>query len=212
MRKLKFLYLLLALSMFSFSSCEKELDTEGISRITYFPSVSLKGEQWNSILAGTTFSDPGAEATEGGEMIEVETKGTVDTNVPGVYVMTYTATNKDGFSTSVRRYVGVIDPAVADADMSGKYQRDAGAYGVSTVTKLGLGHYVTDNVGGVATPGPATTVHFFHYQDNKLGVPAQDVAGSEFAATSATVNMGNSYSWSVINSGYGAAIRKFVKQ
>ncbi len=212
MKKIKNSIILLLLSVFVFSGCEKELDSEGITKkITYFPIITMKGEQWNSVLVGQSFTDPGAEATEEGQKIELSVKGTVNTSVPGVYTITYSATNKDGYSAIKRRYVGVIDPAVADADMSGKYKRNAGANGVSTVTKLGLGHYTSDNVGGAKDPGPGVTVHFYHYEGNKLGVPAQDVSGSEFAATKATVELGKSYSWEVINSGYGAGIRTFVK-
>ncbi|WP_439879666.1 immunoglobulin-like domain-containing protein [Pontibacter sp. MBLB2868] len=211
MKKIKNTIILVLLSVFVFSGCEKELDTEGISRTTYYPVITVKGEQWNSVLIGEVFTDPGAEASEDGQRIELSVNGTVNTNIPGVYTITYSATNKDGFSVIKRRYVGVIDPAVADADMSGKYKRNAGANGVSTVNKLGVGHYVTDNVGGTSAAGSSTTVHFYHYEGNKLGVPAQDVNGSEFAATKATVDLGQSYSWEVLNSGYGAGIRTFVK-
>jgi hypothetical protein len=211
MKKIKILFLLLSTIGF-FSACERELETEGISRITYYPVLTLKGEQWNSIPVGGTFTDAGITAKEGETDIEVSKTGTVDTSKPGVYTITYTAVNKDGYSASTRRYVGVISPQTAAIDLSGQYKRNAGALGVSTVTKLGPGFYQTDNVGGVATPGPATTVKFYHYEGNKLGVPAQLVNGSEFSAESATVKVGIEYSWVVINSGYGTALRTFVKQ
>ena len=191
--------------------CEKDDETANISIVTTYPVVTLVGEQWEVLLVGETFTDPGAEALEGETSIDYTTTGTVDTSTPGVYILTYTAVNQDGFTASERRYVGVITPAAAAIDLSGQYQRNAGALGVSTVTRIEPGLYQTNNVGGIATPGPATTVRFFHYDVNLLGVPPQNVQGSEFSAVNATVTPGVSYSWSVINSGYGDALRTFVK-
>ena len=191
--------------------CEKDDETANVSFVTTYPVVNVVGEQWEVLQVGEAFADSGAEALEGEATIDYTTSGSVDTNTPGVYVLTYTAVNQEGFSTSARRYVGVITPAAAAIDLSGQYQRNAGALGVSTVTRIAPGLYETNNVGGVAAPGPATTVRFYHYDVSKLGVPPQDVQGSEFAAVDATVIPGVSYSWSVINSGYGAALRTFVK-
>jgi len=191
--------------------CEKDDETANISRVTTYPVVTLVGEQWEVLLVGETFTDPGAEALEGETSIDYTTTGTVDTSTPGVYVLTYTAVNQDGFSASERRYVGVITPAAAAIDLTGQYQRNAGALGVSTVTRIEPGLYETNNIGGVATGGPSTTVRFYHYDVNQLGVPPQDVQGSEFSAINATVIPGVSYSWSVINPGYGNVLRTFVK-
>ena len=191
--------------------CEKDDETAHVSRVTTYPVITMSGEEWNVIAQGESFTDPGATAMEGEAQIEYTTTGSVDTNTPGVYVITYAAVNSDGFSTSATRKIGVISPEAAAIDLSGEYQRNAGAGGVSTVTMLAPGFYQTDNVGGVAEPGPATTVRFYHYDVNELGVPPQDVLGSTFSAVDATVIPGESYSWIVINSGYGDALRTFVK-
>lgn len=198
-------------ALVALASCERDLDTEGISRITYYPVFKMEGEQWNTIAVGQSFSDPGMKATEGDQEIEVQVSGdVVDVNTPGVYTIQYTATNKDDFSVTEYRYVGVVDPAAAAIDLTGKYKRNAGALGVSTVTKLAPGFYYADNVGGVAAPGIG--VYFYHYEGNKLGVPLQSVGGSPFYCTDATVVVGVQYSWVVINPGYGPALRVFVKQ
>ncbi|WP_266202896.1 immunoglobulin-like domain-containing protein [Pontibacter kalidii] len=206
-----FMIAILSASALLLSGCEKDDETADISFVTTYPVVSLIGEQWEVLQVGETFTDPGIEAFEGETAIDYTTSGTVDTSVPGVYVLTYTAVNQDGFSASTIRYVGVITPEAAAIDLSGQYQRTAGALGVSTVTRIEPGLYETDNIGGVADPGPATTVRFYHYDVNQLGVPPQDVQGSEFAAVDATVIPGESYSWIVINPGYGTALRTFVK-
>ncbi|HMS29540.1 MAG TPA: DUF5011 domain-containing protein [Saprospiraceae bacterium] len=192
------------------SSCEGI--TEDVSQITYYPILTLKGEQWNTIDVGQSFTDLGATATEGGNEINVKVGGDqVNSNIPGVYTITYTAVNKDGFSATEYRYVGVIDPSVKGKDMSGSYKRNAGVFGVSIVTKISDNFYKSDNVGGVAVGGPASTVFFYHYNKDLLGVPLQIVAGSPFYCENATVQLGASYKWIVRNSGYGPALRTFLK-
>lgn len=206
-----FVLALMLLASAFLSGCEKDDETANISFITTYPTIELIGEQWNAIMVGESFTDPGVEAFEGENAIEYTTTGSVDTSTPGAYVLTYTATNSDGFSTSIRRYVGVITPEAAAIDLSGQYQRNAGALGVSTVIRLEPGLYQTNNIGGVGTPGPSTTVNFFHPTVGELAVPPQDVLGSEFAAINATVIPGVSYSWNVVNPGYGTVLRTFVK-
>jgi hypothetical protein len=194
-------------------SCDREFDSEGVSRITTYATLTMQGEVWNRITQGGTWTDPGVTAKEGTADIEVTVGGdVVDVNTPGAYAISYTATNKDGFSSTIYRYVGVISPNVEGIDITGAYKRNAGAMGVSTVTKIDENLYTSDNVGGVATGGPSTTVYFYHYDDGLLAVPSQDVMGSTFSCEDATIDVGVSYSWVVINSGYGAALRTFVKQ
>lgn len=206
-----FMAVILSVTALFLSGCEKDDETANVSFVTTYPVVNLVGEQWEVLQVGEAFTDPGAEAFEGETSIEYTTSGSVDTNIPGVYVLTYTAVNQEGFSGFIRRYVGVVTPEAAAIDLSGRYQRNAGAGGISTVTQIEPGLFETDNIGGVAAPGPSTTVRFFHYDVGQLGVPPQDVQGSEFAAVDATVIPGVSYTWSVINSGYGATPRTFVK-
>lgn len=199
-------------SVLLFVSCEKEKETGDLSKITYYPLITLNGDQWNTIDAGGTFTDPGVVAKEGDAEISVTTEGSVDVNTPGVYTIKYTAVNKDGFDASAYRYVGVISPNVKGTDMSGSYKRNAGALGVSTVTKISDNFYYANNVGGIAVPDPSVSVYFYHYDTGKLGVPFQFTPGNAFECVNATVELGVKYSWVVINSGYGTALRTFIKQ
>lgn len=221
-RHLRYSYLIIfALFSFTFMGCDKE-DTDNLSKITTYPLIEVKGDQFVSIPVGGTFSDQGVNATVGGTPVEsVKSGDAVDVNTPGVYIITYTATNAEGFSVSTNRYVGVIASDAAALDLTGNYKRNAGALGVSKVTRLGVGHYTSDNVGGVAVGGPSTTVHFFHTTGTTLIVPEQENAGGTFEAINASYNFGDptatppvaaSYTWTVINAGYGAAPRTFVKQ
>lgn len=192
-------------------------DTEEVSKVTTYAVISRVGDEFISIPQGQAFSDPGATATESGSPISIVTAGSVDVNTPGVYTITYTATNADGFSVSTTRNIGVIAPDAAAEDLSGNYKRNAGAQGISKVTKLGMGHYTTDNVGGVAAGGPATTVHFFHTTGTTLIVPVQNNGSGEFSAINASYKFANGgapaqYTWTVINAGYLDNARTFVKQ
>ncbi|WP_291195430.1 DUF5011 domain-containing protein [Dyadobacter sp.] len=202
--------IMIALTLFAAFSCEEDKVTEGISSITYYPVITLKGEQWNQVAVGGTFTDPGATAKEGDTEIQVKVSGTVDTKTPGIYVLTYDAVNKDGYSSTEYRYIGVIS-AAATADITGSYQRNAGANGVSKVTKVSGNLYKADNVGGVAVPSPGDAVLFYYFDKGKIGVPYQLTPGNAFECTNASIKEGVSYSWVVINPGFGTALRTFVK-
>jgi hypothetical protein len=202
----------IAIALLMMAGCEREFDSEGVSRITTYATFKMEGKVWNRVTQGGAWTDPGVTAKEGESDIEVTVGGdVVDVNTPGAYAISYTATNKDGFSSTLYRYVGVISPNVEGIDISGAYKRNAGALGVSTVTKIDENLYTSDNVGGVAVGGPTTTVYFYHYDEGLLAVPSQDVLGSTFACTDATINVGVSYSWAVINPGYGTVLRTFEK-
>ncbi len=203
-------YVLFLLIFFTLLSCEKE--TKDISRVTYFPEIEVKGEQWQQIAVGGTFTDAGAIATAGATEIPVTTQGEVDVNTPGVYTIEYSAVNSDGFSVKNYRYIGVIDPSVTETDISGVYKRNAGALGLSTVTKISGNLYRTNNVGGVAAPTDATSVYFYYYNVGEIDAPFQDNGFNEFECIDESISEGVSYSWVVLNSGYGTALRTFVKQ
>lgn len=130
--------LLAFITMFLFS-CEKE--TEGLSRITYYATFDMAGDDFLFVKINTAFSDPGVTATEDGKPLQVTSKGTVDTSKPGVYILQYSAVNSDGLSSSISRRVAVVNdfPTV---DLSGKYQY-VGRTQSPTVTKNGgvVGYY-----------------------------------------------------------------------
>jgi len=203
--------IMIALTLFAAFSCEEDKVTEGISSITYYPVITLKGEQWNQVAVGGAFTDPGATAKEGDTEIQVKVTGTVDTKTPGVYVLTYDAVNKDGYSSTEYRYIGVIS-AAATTDITGSYKRNAGNQGISKVTKVSGNLYRADNVGGVSIPAPGDAVLFYYFDKGKIGVPYQLTSGNAFECTDASIKEGVSYSWVVINPGYGTALRTFVKQ
>jgi hypothetical protein len=122
-------------------SCDDK-ETEGISRITYYVDLELKGADLMTIPIGTTFTDPGVVATEGDNDISesVTVKGSVNTNKTGLYTLNYNATNVDGFNSSIERTVIVYDPTMT-TDISGSYSLAEDSYRLYSGAKTDFSGY-----------------------------------------------------------------------
>ncbi|GHT06364.1 hypothetical protein FACS189440_18480 [Bacteroidia bacterium] len=120
-------YSLLMLSAMFLFSCEKE--TEDISKITYYCDLTLKGNATELVPLGGTYNEPGWEASENGEDISdaVIVSGTLNTNVAGLYKLTYKVNNSDGFPTIATRQVVVAD-ATPSPLVSGLYTVTGSSY------------------------------------------------------------------------------------
>lgn len=105
----------------SLAGCERELDSMGVTKkITYYPVFELEGEPDMVIPANEPFTLPGATATEQGTEIPVSVNisGTyfagkvneIDTSVPDIYHVTYSAVNVDGYPGTATRTVFVKPP------------------------------------------------------------------------------------------------------
>lgn len=92
-----------------FTSCEKE--SAGLTGITYFAEIVLEGDATMVVAKGSEFVDPGFTATMKGEDVtdKVEINSNVDTSASGVYSVTYSIVNEDGFPASATRTVIVLD-------------------------------------------------------------------------------------------------------
>jgi hypothetical protein len=101
-------------------SCEKE--TIGVSRVTYFCNLELKGNSVEFVPVGSTFNDPGCIADENGVDISdaVKITGNINTATIGIYTLTYTAYNADNFPKSESRKVVVYDNTASPLE-SGVY-------------------------------------------------------------------------------------------
>lgn len=89
-------------------SCDSD-DTENVSTITYYPNLRLIDNAILYVEKGTEFTDPGIRATLNGLSIPYDVYGNVDTRVPAVYDLTYTAENSEGFTSSISRKVFVYE-------------------------------------------------------------------------------------------------------
>ena len=65
---------------------------------------------------GSTYTDAGATA-DGGETVTVP--GTVDTSIVGTYIITYSATDADGNTSTARRTVNVVDTTAPVVTITG---------------------------------------------------------------------------------------------
>ena len=89
-----------------------------ITADTEDPVVTLNGQTSLTLTQGDAFIDAGVTVIDNsGETIDAVVSGdTVDTSVPGVYTITYTATDSAGNSASTTRTVTVVE---ADTDGDG---------------------------------------------------------------------------------------------
>ena len=150
-------YAILLISIIAFlSSCKKDpiISNDkrvGISRVTYYANITLTGDQIISIPVGGNFTDPGVKATAAGQDVPVKTTGTVDNSKPGLYILDYSATNADGYTSSASRIV-VVTPGTETpgVDISGTYSSvPVGTTpGPATITKVASGVYFTSNCWG----------------------------------------------------------------
>jgi uncharacterized repeat protein (TIGR01451 family) len=77
---------------------------------TLAPIITLNGANPMTVECHTTFTDPGATATDAcAGSRPVTASGTVNANVPGTYTITYTASDNAGHTTTVTRTVNVVD-------------------------------------------------------------------------------------------------------
>ncbi|MDB5282058.1 MAG: hypothetical protein JWO06_1133, partial [Bacteroidota bacterium] len=163
---------------------------------------------------GDQFTDPGATwvDTATGESGTVKSTTTVTTDADGLFVITYTATNKYGLKASITRDVAVTGIS-ASFDISGIYQRTAGAPDdTAHITKLGRGLFQTDNVGGNVYHDVGV---FLIETDSSILIPDQNLSVSGAASfTNATINYTPpiTISYGVLNPGYGTQTRTFIKQ
>jgi len=119
MKNLKFLAIILFLSAAFMVSCTKESDNLGISYITYYADFDY--EPLVAIPVGGTFT-PGAVVTEKGNPIDYTIDGSSDPSTIGIYEYYYSATNSDGYSSTVTQVIAVYNPTGAGTDVSGKIE------------------------------------------------------------------------------------------
>ncbi|MDD3901758.1 MAG: DUF5012 domain-containing protein [Dysgonamonadaceae bacterium] len=146
-------YSLMLISILFLFACEKE--TEGISRVTFYTDLQLEGSAEMSVKQGQTFVEPGYIAIENDEDVtdKVQVNGTVNTNTPGAYQLSYVATNLDGFTKTVNRLVIVVPAEVSNVDVTGTYKGQrvgrAESADACVITSLSNGAFkATDFFGG----------------------------------------------------------------
>jgi hypothetical protein len=103
------------------------------SRVTYYPLITVMGEDQIIVERGETFNDPGATATIEGEEVPLDVRfvgqyrgnvfnNTLDTNVSDIYTQEFTATNEEGFSRTLTREVIVAETGDLVNSIAGLYR------------------------------------------------------------------------------------------
>ena len=108
-------------------ACTKEHATN--QKITYYPVVTLEGDDPFCIPIGKQYEDPGFSAIMAGKDVtdQVEVTSSVNSAKPGIYAVSYYLVNEDGFSSTKNRQVIVYDPSIK-TDISGSYTVQPGSY------------------------------------------------------------------------------------
>ena len=125
--KVRIISIILLAIVTLFYSCERNLETEGISRVTTFAVIALEGDNPIFLHVGDNYAEPGA-STNTGDVVTIA--GTVNANAAGVYTLYYSAENEDGFEASVQRTVYVSNTGDFLTSIEGIY--------ISTVTRSGV--------------------------------------------------------------------------
>lgn len=97
-------------------SCKK--DTEGFTKVTIYPIVTINGDEVIFVQKGVAFNDPGANATLDGADVSdnVVVKSTVNVNAPGKYSVVYSMVNEDGFKVEKSRTIYVYDGTTSNIE------------------------------------------------------------------------------------------------
>lgn len=186
----------MALAVVGLNSCDYDGDDDAY--VTHYVTFELTGGSQYLVPVGTAYEEPGFTATEGDENVNSKVViggDEVDGNQIGVYNVTYSAVNKDGFSASTERTVIVYNPDIT-TDIAGTYTVAAGTYrqrgSTQTsysgyeipVTKIAPGvFYVSDFLGGYywQRAGYGTNYAMQGYvslnADNTIDILSGDVAG-----------------------------------
>lgn len=197
------------------AACDKDYDNVSQVQKTSYPTITINGGIYYSINIGGSLPTISATAYDSTlkESYPVVINGSddVDNSTPGLYVITARATNKYGFYSDKVIYVAVTDVS-PDVNLAGEYRRTANNE-LANVARLARGLYMTDDVGGAAALEVAAL--FVHINDTTIEVPPQPTDVGTLYCDNTTLHMApgdTSYSYIVHGSGFGLAVRKFVKQ
>lgn len=203
------------------ASCEND-ESAGIAEgVIRFPSIILEGAELVFISEDETYSDAGAKAFLGEDNItdDLVTESSVDTSIPGIYYVSYSATiiNELGQeSQATQQRTVVVSPANPNTtvDLTGTYARTTnGALSVWAKVDGAPGVYTIKNVGGVVPPtSPLLNIsaYAFHFADDSVVVPEQVVFNGILSAD-VTLEP-NGYTIVIHHANFGTNARIFEKQ
>ena len=114
--------LIVCAGVLAFAACDDSVEDN--SRLTYLVDLQVEKDTIEHQV-GTPFTDPKFTATENGKDVskDVEITGLdkVDPNKVGIYPISYSIKNADGYVSTAKQTVYVVNSA-ATTDISGSYQ------------------------------------------------------------------------------------------
>lgn len=192
-------------------SCENE-DTEGVSKVTNYPTITINGESLEVLFLGDTYTEKGAISMAGSEILATTTSGQVNTNAIGVYKITYSAKNSDGFSASKKRTIIVMSKSPSAIDLSGTFFRSGNA---NNVTRISDRVYKCDNATGYNVDADKITLTFYNLDDTKVYAPYQEntsKSGISAESNVGTIISNDKWNWVIYASAvFGTAQRNFAR-
>jgi hypothetical protein len=194
-----------------FVSCEAE-DTGNVSRVTYYPTITLNGERTEILFKGDTYTEKGAVSMAGTEVLTTKIDGQVDTNTIGVYKINYSAKNSDGYDAIKTRAVVVMSKDPSAIDISGTFFRSGNA---NNVTRISDRVYKCDNATGYNVAADKITLTFYNLDDKKIYAPFQEntsASGLSAESNVGTIISKDKWNWVIYASGvFGTAQRNFAR-
>lgn len=198
----------------TYSSCKKEdfnypEGYVGISKITKYATFNMKGDAYQSLVKGGTYTEQGVTAKEGSSDLTVTVSGSVNTAVAGLYVISYSATNGDGFPATINRYIAVLPSAeVAGANIAGDYNY-ATAAATATITKLAPGFYQASNIWSALT---TISAYLISVDGQNIIIPSQANAFGTLSGTGTLVGTSLKYVATIPEQGISNSTRSWVKK
>ena len=193
-------------------SCKKDT-TDNVSKVVKvsYPEITLNGNALAVVAVGAPYNDAGAKLKDDitGAISDIQpTSSNVNTAQPGLYVVTYSASNSNGFETSATRLVAVTS-VNNPIDRTGTYLRTA--TGINCfITKIANGVYKLKNPGGAGI-GVNTIVYMVETATNVYVAPTQPTDAGDMSVININFNA-TGVTWNVVNSLYGTGQRVFLKQ
>ena len=111
-------------------ACNSDLESEGLSRITYFPEFVKEGADFYLIDESEDFVDPGITVLEQGQEIPFTASfqgrytgysGSTIGDEPDQYTLVYNAINKEGFAAASNRTIVKVNTGDLVNSISGLY-------------------------------------------------------------------------------------------
>jgi hypothetical protein len=210
------LYTIMATLILGIGACKK-IENQAPSKVVKvtYPGLILKGDEAVTVNVGGTYTDAGATLTDDitGAVSDVEGDVSgIDLSTEGLYFVTFTAANANGYETTITRPVAVTD--VPDAfDISGEYLCAARG-GTANLIKVSRGLFKTDNLnGGVTALG---SIYMMVKSDLTIDIPVQYTTDGGFTGNyvdeELTLSPDTNYVYAINASGFGTAPRLFEKQ